>query len=344
MGRKVAVFLAMLIFGMAVAGCRTHLAAGYQLPSEFEFMEIAEISVNCTTAQVTVASGVISTNETLVHFPAEINMEAVELENVTQITLLVSTPGSILWFVFNNTEVAGAEKYANVTVETYFEQYFNLGFKYNSTEISDNIVTVTFTGLGATNLTDFTELLMLDCLASDLGGFSLTFIPITRETSACTQLIAQKESGNFEWRYSMGVMYNTIFPDGSGEHTVDVLDLLNVESLAPSKYALITVGFNQFYLSTVTLDIISNTTVGFVSCVPGQTTIPYTRGWYINPSGPSPIQLQGSFLFGGDSTPVTVLSLTFSGTVIPEFTAPMCTAVLMLISVIAVAFKRRFNS
>ncbi|MEM2281555.1 MAG: hypothetical protein QXZ68_06170, partial [Candidatus Bathyarchaeia archaeon] len=60
-------------------------------------------------------------------------------------------------------------------------------------------------------------------------------------------------------------------------------------------------------------------------------------------SGPSPIQLQGSFLFGGDSTPVTVLSLTFSGTVIPEFTAPMCMAVLTMISVVVAAFRKRFK-
>ncbi|MEM0357931.1 MAG: hypothetical protein QXL77_06130 [Candidatus Bathyarchaeia archaeon] len=345
MGKKIAVFFAMLIFGIAVAGCGTCLAADSQPSSiTFEVMEIAEVSVNCTTAQVTVECGVISTNATLVHFPAEINMNATELKNATQITLVVSTSGSVLYFVFNNTEAAGAEKYANVTVETYFEQYFGLSFTHHSTSTFNGYVNVTFTGIGVGNLTEFTQGLMGDCLIPDLGGFSQTFVPITKETGAYVLLGAFKESGDFKWTYTMGVAYSTIFPDGSGEHTVDVLDMLNVELLAPSDYAFIIAVPNSFYASTVVLDITSDTTVTFISCVPDQTMIPYTRGWYIDPSVPSPTQLIGTFFFGGDNTPVTELSLTFSGVIIPEFTAQMCMAVLMLISVVAVAFKKRFNS
>lgn len=340
MERKIAILLTILIFVMNVAGCRTCLANDDQ-EVEYEFTEIVMISINCTTAQVAVASGVISINETLVHFPAEIDMNAEELSNVTEIMLSVSTSDSVLHFVFNNTEAAGAEKYANVTVTSYFEPYFGLDFKHNSTVSFDSLVNVTFTGIGAGNLTEFTELLMVDSLAPDLGGFSLTFTPITREASACVQLIAQKASGSFEWRYAMGVTYSTTFPDGMDDHIVDVLDLLNVESLAPSDYALIIAVPNPFYMSMVTLDITSNTTVRFVSCTPPQASPP-NRGWSISPQI-SPTELEGIFFFGGDNTPVTELSLTFSGVIIPEFTAPTCTAVLMLVSVVAVAFKKRFN-
>ncbi|MEM2419733.1 MAG: hypothetical protein QXL38_01945 [Candidatus Bathyarchaeia archaeon] len=336
--------MAMLIFGMAVAGCGTCLAADSQPSSiTFEVMEIAEASVNCTTAQVTVECGVISTNATLVHFPAEINMNATELKNATQITLVVSTSGSVLYFVFNNTEAAGAEKYANVTVETYFEQYFGLSFTHHSTSTFNGYVNVTFTGTGVGNLTEFTQGLMEDCLIPDLGGFSQTFVPITKETGAYVLLGAFKESGDFKWTYTMGIAYSTIFPDDSGEHTVDVLDLLNVESLAPSDYALIIAVPNPYYMSIVVLNITSDTIVTFISCVPDRTTTPFTRGWYINPSVPSPTQLIGTFFFGGDNTPVTELSLTFSGFVLPEFTAPICMAVLMIISFVVAAFRKRFN-
>ncbi|MEM2676938.1 MAG: hypothetical protein QXJ77_03425 [Candidatus Bathyarchaeia archaeon] len=336
--------MAMLTFGMVIAGCGTCLADSQQSIIEYKFVEIAEVSVNCTTAEVMVVCGVMSTDATLVHFPAEIKMNTTELENVTQITLVASTSGSILCFVFNNTEAAGAEKYANVTVKT-FELYFGLGFSHNSTKTFNSYVNVTFTGNGVGNLTEFTQSLMRDCLISDLGGFSLTFIPLTKEVGACVLLEALKESGGFEWEYGMGVAYSTVFPDGSGEHTVDVLDLLNVESLAPSEYALIIAIPDNFYSSMVKLDILSNTSVTFVSCVPNQTTIPKTtRGWYINPSVPSPIiALQGIFYFGGDNRPVTELSLTFRGFVIPEFTAPTFTAVLMFVSIAAIAFKKRFN-
>ncbi|MEM1536374.1 MAG: hypothetical protein QXT10_02905 [Candidatus Bathyarchaeia archaeon] len=326
--------------GVAVAGYRTCLAADNQW-GEYEFVEIVMISVNCTTAQVSVDSGVISANETLVHFPSGIDMNAEILTNATQIMLSVSTSNSILHFVFNNTEANNAEKYANTTVELCFEQHFHLGFKHNSTVPFNSFVNVTFTGNGVGNMTEFTEQLIGDCLAPDLGGFSSTFLSIAREINAYTHLVAQKASGSFEWTYAMGVSYSTTFPDGAGEHTVDVLDLLNVELLAPSEYAFIIAVPNSFYTSIVILDVVSNTTVTFVSCAPNQASAPRIRGWYINLYVPSPAKIQGTFSFGGDNTPVTELSLTFSGVIIPEFTVPAYT-VLMLTSVVAVAIKKRF--
>lgn len=346
MKRKTYIILAMLIFAMTVANCRTCLASDsqaveYESIETVEFMEIFMISVNCTTAHVEVAGGVIATNETLVHFPRAIDMNAEELKNATQILLSVSTSNSILYFVFNNTEAVWAERYANITVEYCFEPYFHLGFKHNSTVSLDGLVNVTFTGVGAGNLTEFTELLMVDCLAPDLGGFSSTFLPITRENSTNVQLVARKASGSFEWAYAMGVIYDTIFPDGMGEHKVDVLDLLNVESLAPSKYALQIGAPSPFYRSIVTLTISSDTSVTFISCTPPQATPP-NRGWNISPQI-SPNQLEGTFLFGGEDTPVDELSLTFSGFIIPEFMTQTCTATLALIPVAVAILKKRFS-
>ncbi len=138
-------------------------------------------------------------------------------------------------------------------------------------------------------------------------------------------------------------MYYTSITEGTGEHTIDILDLLNVESLAPSNYSLTSMpGYiYPIYMSIVMLDITSDTTVTFVSCRPDQATPPL-RGWYIELQIPS-TQLQGIFFFGGDRTPVTELSLTFSGVVIPEFAASTLMVVLAIATTITVFIKKQFK-
>jgi hypothetical protein len=332
--------IVLLFVATAITNSKIGLAEDYQFPAEAELTEIVNINVNCTTANVSVTCGVISNNTMLVHFPAEINMNITELLNATEVVVGFSTEDSFLWIVFNNTEVGGAEKYANVTVETYFEPVFGREYMYNSTSVEDTYVNVTFTGSAVANLTEYTEGLMTECLAFDLGGFSLTFIPMTYETGACTLIGAQKESGGFDWMYAMGVMYHTTIPDGPGEHTIDVLDLLDVESLAPSPYSQGQSGITIVYMSMVMLTINSSTPVTFVSCKPGQASPP-ARGWYIYPQI-QPTQLQAMFMFGDSPLPVNVLSLTFSGEIIPEFTTPMLIAVLTFAAAVAVALKKRF--
>jgi len=333
----------LLLAATVITNLKTGLAEDYQLPEESEFTEIVDIHVNCTTANVLVVCGVISNNTELVRFPAEITMNTTELLNATEVRVGVSKVGSFLWIVFNNTEVAGAEKYADAMVKTNFDPVFGLGLTYSSTSVEDTYVNVTFTGSAVSNLTEYTEWLMMECLASDLGGFSLTFVPITYEASACTLIGAQKESGGFDWTYGMGVMYSTTIPDGSDEHTVDVLDLLDVVSLAPSPYAAVSYGITSIYVSTVMTIIYSNTTVNFVDCEPEQAQPPTRlRGWYIPPPT-SPTQLQATFMFANDPSPVTALSLTFSGVIIPEFTMPMLMTFLTFATAFAVALRKRFS-
>jgi hypothetical protein len=332
--------IVLLFVATAITNSKIGLAEDYQFPAEAELTEIVNINVNCTTANISVTCGVISNNTMLVHFPAEINMNITELLNATEVVVGFSTEDSFLWIVFNNTEVGGAEKYANVTVEMYFEPVFGRGYMFNSTSVEDTYVNVTFTGSAVANLTEYTEGLMTECLASDLGGFSLTFIPMTYETGACTLIGAQKESGGFNWTYAMGAMYFTTVSDGLGEHTIDVLELLNVESLAPSPYSEVPYGTTKVYMSMVMMTINSNTTVTFVSCEPGQASPP-ARGWYIYPQI-SPTELQATFMFGDNPSPVTALSLTFSGIIIPEFTTPTLMAVLTFAATVAVALKKRF--
>jgi hypothetical protein len=333
--------LTILVVGLllavtAITNLKTGLAEDYQLPEGAEFMEIVDISVNCTTANLLIICGVISNNVTLVHFPAGIDMNATELKNATEVTVGFSTEDSFLWIVFNNTEVGGAEKYANATVETYFEPVFGCSFTHNSTSVEDTYVNVTFTGNAVANLTEYTEWLMTECLASDLAGFSLAFTPITNETGAYTLVGAQKESGGFNWINAMGVMYPTTILTGTGSHTIDVLDLLNVESLAPSPYALVQTGMGPFYASIVDLKIYG--TVSFLDCEPERVPYPGMRGWYIITETD---MLEATFSFGGSPDPVSELWLSFTGEVVSEFTAPVL-VVLTLSTCLVVAVRKRF--
>lgn len=339
--RLFAVFaVTLLMIAVIVAGGKISLAQN--LPEGAEFMEMVMVNVNCTTASVSVISAVLSNNTALVHFPSEINMNATEWENVTEVVAGFSTADSFLFYTFNNTSEDNAEKMANALTDL-INMIFGTSFGHNSTYRNNGYVNVTYVGVGVGNLTQFTESLMQDCLIPDLGGFSSTFIPMTKEMGAYVEIGGLKESGGFNWTYGVGVMYSISTSADGGEHTIDILDLLNVDSLAPSPYALAPSPLMSMYMSIVQLSITSNDTVSYVSCRPGQAQPPsQPRGWYIE-TQISPTILQAYFIFGGDNTPVTELSLTFSGVIIPEFAAPMHMAVLALTTTITVFIKKRFK-
>lgn len=155
---------------------------------------------------------------------------------------------------------------------------------------------------------------------------------MTSEPTAITLLAATKSAGSFDWEYSMAVMYFTSIPPGTGTHTIDVLQLLHVESLGPSPYS---------DLNETGGIVLIHGNVAFVDCEPDQVQNPGERGWLIGPSIGE--VLVAAFSFGNDTNPFTELWLTFSGTVIPEFTAPIWIAVLMGASVVAATFKKLFK-
>lgn len=334
----IAALLIIAALLMALTG-RIEAAPEFEPPPN-PYTEMVNIAVNCTTASVNVASVAISNNTELVHFPAEMDMNATAWKNVTEVMVGFGVADSFLYYLFNNTSPDEAESLAkNMTLQ--FETAFSVTFTYNSTGTSNGYVNVTFTGTGVGNLTQFTEGLMLECLAQNLGGFTLTFIPMTNETDAHTGLGAFKDSGSFNWHYGMGVFYSTSIPTGTGVHTVDVLDLLNVESLEPSPNATMLIGLTKLYASIVILNIYSDGMISFVECKPAQVNDPFLKGWYLYPSIENRISAQ--FGFGNDPSPVSELWLSFSGEVIPEFATPAAMFALTLTTAVAVAVKARFN-
>lgn len=322
---------------MLVISCNQVFIVKASYGFDLGLTETASVSVNCTTAQVSTMSMVMSYNTSLVHSPSGVDMGRTELMNATGISLIFSTVQSFLIYLFNNTNLATARSFADA-VKPSIQTAFGTSFTWSATGQNDSQVNVTYTGSGKANLTQYTEWLMSQCGgAPDLGGFSLTFLPMTHEPGAFSSVSAYKEVGGFDWAYSMMTGYVMSIPKGSGNHRIDILDLLDVDSLAPSPYANV----EDTYTSNVMLTISSNQTITYVSSEPGLVSPEQPRGWMSIPFTP-PNTLIYYFSFADDPSPVSPLSLTFSGIVIPEFTTLLSVILLILTAIIAVVMRKRF--
>jgi hypothetical protein len=333
MKQKMLIFAALCLLTPAISNTQVFVAHGDNGFS-LELTEIVNVAVNCTTAEVYTQSIVMCGNTSLVHFPSGVDMNQTALENATAIVLSFTTSQSFLIYVFYGVSSGTAESLAN-TVTPSIETAFETDFTWSSTGTSDSDVNVTYTGPGKTNLADYTEWLMQHCLASDLGGFSLTFAPMSQETNAVAMVSAFKDSGGFDWMYQMGTGYSTSIPAGTGNHKIDILDLLNVDSLAPSPYAIT----DDTCTSMVMLIINSNTTVTYVSCEPGSASPEQPKGWIIPPLPGT--TLTAYFSFGDDPSSVSPLSFTFGGTIVPEFTLSTLMLLLMMATAVILAAKKK---
>ncbi|MEM2719039.1 MAG: hypothetical protein QXJ13_07380 [Candidatus Bathyarchaeia archaeon] len=329
-------FMLLSAFLLTSGICVSTVDATEEEPS---FAESISVTVNCTTAELTIFSTVHSIDASLVHFPSEVNLNRGELIDATSITVAFSRDGSSLLIAFNNTDAATARTLADA-VKGSIENAFNAGFIWNTTKIESSYVYVEYIGPGKRDLTEYTSWLMERCLAPDLKGFTLTFLPISSEENAFVGVNAAKESGGFNWIYFMTVGYSTSAPVGMGPHKIDILDLLNVESLTPSSYA----SYEGWFISTVQFVVVSNGTVSFLSSEPGLMSPPtQLKGWLTNIPPQPPAQLIAQFSFADDPTPVDRLSITFSGLIIPEFTAPTQLILLILAISVTLAARKRLR-
>lgn len=300
-----------------------------------QLSENVMVLVNCTAASVSTMSTVTSSNASLVHFPSGADLTNATLMDVTAIAVTFSTDQSILVYAFNNTDATTARSIAD-EFTTSISSAFSTSFVWFSTGTSDSVVNVTYTGAGKSNLPSYVEGLVSQCLAADLEGFSLTFEPMSHELGAYTAVTAEKDPGGFDWTCYMMTGYTRAIAAGSGGHIVDVLDLVNVDPLAPSNYA---VEPEIGYSSQVLLMVSSDSPVSYVSSEPENVTNPAERGWLLFPI-PLPNTLQAMFSFGSSPSPQSPLTLTFSGVVVPEFTTiPLL--VLFLVSAMAVLIARK---
>jgi len=162
---------------------------------------------------------------------------------------------------------------------------------------------------------------------------------MSNELGVYTGVAAMKDVGGFNWTCNMATAYTTAFTAGSGDHLIDVLDLLDVGSLAPSNYATEPeIG----YSSLVTVMILSDSPIGFVSSEPENVTDPTERGWFLSPI-PLPNTIEAWFHFGSDPSPQSPLTLTFSGVVIPEFTTTALLVLFLVSPTVALIVRKRFS-
>ncbi len=313
----------------------TH-ASYSEYPSEL--VENVSVIVNCTTAKIITSSMILSHNTSLMHFPNTVNMADSRFEKVTAVGLIFSPDQSFLVYSFNNTDSTTARSIADQITPT-LNTAFQADFTFNTVGTRDSIIEVNYTGHGKANMPQYTQWVMSECLAPDLEGFSLTFLPMANEPGAFIILTASKESGAFEffdWTYSMTTTYMMSIPTGSDNHRIDVLDQLDVFSLAPSPYVSLEEGM---YPSMVNLQILYEQAVSYVSSEPGLDTPP-SRGWFLSPYNP-PKTFMAYFYFGNDPSPVSALTFTFSGMVIQEFTTLALAAILLLSTMIVLSMKKR---
>lgn len=296
------------------------------------FTEMIMISLDCNNASVATLLSVNSDNSSLIHFPYPVWEYSEEnLENATMVSVMTSANRSTLTYKFENISEANAEMNAD-NVATLIDSYFGVSFTHESTWTNNSIVYVSYTGQGQSCTPCFVSAILSDCVNENVDGFSDAIPTLAaRATSYFGLSAVRKKGGN--WTIGVAAACNSTIPTGSNSHTIDVLALLGVSSLAPSSYS-----YNiaqDYYESIVWLNFECSPPVTFVSCEPPEKQNPFDlseRGW-IN------VWSFYGFSFGNDSSPVETLTYTFSGAVIPEFEQSTIIVTIISITASLVTFK-----
>ena len=297
------------------------------------------IQVWCDTASVHMWVDVSSYNYTLVHFPSEVDIFDSLLENATHVDVRTSTWDytTRLYYEFDDTSLEEARAIADAITPSMSEA-FGVTFTFSNSYVTDTTgaeVRYTAQYLDATS---FTEWLVSTCVTEDMNGLSDIIPGFVAKMSVAAQHVeigvrASKREGGFNWETYVGAYaYNFGIPTGANSHTIDILDLLGTSSLTPSPYSF----DGSYYKSWISLSTMSSGSVSFVSCEPPLASVPGEKGW-TNYTQVLPGSIVTEFRFGSDPSPVTSLSITFSGIVIPEFTS--LTLILMLILAVASVFS-----
>lgn len=306
-----------------------------------EVTELITLNVMCSQATMSASLAILCDNYSLIHFPSEVNMFDPHLESSVEVmvgrspTLVGGSFVTFLNYGFDNISPEEARTNADTMISS-MSSAFEVSFIWMDTNTSDTTVAVAYTATGPSDLTDFAELLASTCFAEDVAGFSnaLSLMP-----AFTVGIVAYKDAGSFNWVTSItAAKIGTSIPVGSDSHTIDVLDILGVLSLAPSPYSYDdNVGA---YASRVMLTITSSDPLSFVSCQPPLASEPNEKGWT---DSALPNYIMTQFSFGSNSTHVTELSYTFSGTVIPEFTSLTLILTLVLATSGTFILKKRIR-
>jgi len=344
---KIVICVSVLMVSIAILNApvsATKIATVSSSPSDI-FQEGVFVFVNCSDATLWTGISLFSPNKTFVGCPSGVNMADSHLLSCLQFLFYVSPTASYLGYIFDTTDTTAAKIDADAITPS-IESAFGLSFSFVSSSLQTWMVhpylvtNVTYSALGIANLPSYyaTTLKPL-CLKSDLAGFSNAIPDLLNlhPSNSYASIQAQKSSGGYAWQYSLvaGYFYVQI-PQGSG-YTIDALQSLGVTSLEPSSYAFA----ETYYRSGATVWISGVSALSFVSCNPSQIYVQNTtRGWYVISA--SPTWLMAMFYFGNDATPVTVLTFTFNGIIVPEISSLALTIAMIVCTIGIVAFKKCF--
>jgi hypothetical protein len=338
---KIIIGLSVLLITTTMFSSPVSSRKAMMTPPSYDFMEQAAIVVNCSDATLITSISLMSSNVTFVRYPSGVDMINPGFALCESVSVSVTPVGSALVYIFDTTETAVAKGHADAITPS-IGGAFSLSFSYFSVGLTDGKTNVTYTAPAITNiLSYYTATLKPTCLKSDLAGFSsaipnlLSVLP----SKSYAGISAHKTSGDYDWQYIFFAGYfEAQIPTGSG-YTINILNRLGVSSLVPSNYAQT----GTYYMSTVPVVVEPKTTVSFVSCNPANISSQYiTRGWYVVPQIPFIDTLSAIFFFGNETTPVTVLTFTFSGLVVPKFSSLTLIIAIIVCTIGAIVFKKRF--
>ncbi len=296
------------------------------------FAEMIMIYLDCNNASVMTLLTVYSDNYTLADFPSSVDLSDPHLENATMVSVMSSVDASMLMYTFEDVSEAEAEMNAGAVAPSISDA-FGVSFMHVSTWTNDTIVSVNYTGSGQLDMASFVNSMVSECVYMDVSGFSDAIPSLaTRISSAYFGLSATKEIG-FNWTIGVMAMCNSTIPMGANSHTIDVLELLGISSLAPSSYSYNAT--EDYYQSLVWLSFDCDPQVTFISCEPPEKqniTDLSERGW-------ADMWFFYGFFFGNDSSAVETLTFTFGGTIISEFSPSPIMVNIVTITACLVIFK-----
>lgn len=328
------VFFVLLVMGLFVG----HVSAQ---TSHLDENVLISVSADSGTVEVSSSEYYFPVNDTSpVHTPSGVNVTNMSQSDVKDVTLTFSTSNStIVVWALNET--------AARTIGDAWATMLSTGFQTNFVYDSYLYGFVNYKAAGKSNLAQYMQSLLSWCSVADLNGFSSTLVQIAGKPGAYITVETYPSSNN-DWSFKIKGVYDTTMPTGSGAHTIDVLSLLGVTSLAPSAYSgdYDSTYLTTVYLASVDVNIASSQTVSYTSSQPaGLSTVEppigvlAPRGWAdYGGTGAGPV-----FAFENDSSAVNQLSYTFNGTVVPEFPSSVIVSLFMVISMAAILATKRFH-
>lgn len=303
--------------------------------------EYITISVDCTMGRLDLACTIQSTNSTLVHYPNPVYLSDPHLVNCTSITATFSKVDSMLLFQFNDTSKAIVEDNAAAVISS-MNTAFGLTFMFNASVVismPSPYVTVTYKATAKADLSAFLGDLKTNCFGTDVGGFS-NVLPTLFAQAENETISIMAVNVTSDWTYTFLAEYDTAFPAGSGNHTVDVLHYLGTSTLQPSPYAWFSIYY--YYMSYVRLTIHSSETIYFVSCHPAEVTGSYFNpGWYVPTK--SGQEVTGTLYFGNSIPEWNIINFTFDGNIIPEYSPIPLVFLITFVSATVLYLRKRMK-